>query len=688
MNVPPLPEAFTEPQPRQQPGHRRLGGTGAEDTIPGLHGPPFSFHFLRTGAYLVNYKPIGGFLPWVTYDGTIRISKEGANTTSSGDLYSRPPRVPSFGSPGTIRPGPVPSPANGIPILSQSTYRYYLRITNIIEFAALGNSFTLGFQMWAFETATNSFKPNAEGDFSAVMTWIAAPFGWPFPSDYLEGDVRNDATGAVVARLKMGRVSDFLRKISIEYDTVTDCGAPIENATHQTWQNLLGPIGYDVNVIPSQRNIPEPSGHQWSYADLHAAMLVHRDAVNLDQEWRYYFLCVRHIGPTPRGVMFDFPGVDSNSVPREGVGVAAKWVFPQPGGLEPDWGDEKGKVFDGAPDSYMRTALHEIGHAFGLPHHDQDNPPQPMDATYMCPSNSIAFAATAGTPFPRNVVWSHSVTNIKRLRHWSDVFIRPGGLSFGAASNFLPPITPTDTDIHIPDLKLEVEPLRSEMPLGAPVRVELALMLTGNAENPVQVPRDISLKSYFVEGSVKDPSGNVRTFSPLVRSAESTPMADLTKGQPVTASLTLMRGGQGALFPTVGVHEITVKVSWTVADGGKIAAQGKTTVLVTGTESPGHAAAAHKLLKNPNAYLVLVLGGDHLTDGVEAIEQALKDPTLAPHYANVQAKRLAQAFRNPKTGKVRAADTGGAKKVVDGIGQDKCVCSKKEKEKLKKLEVL
>lgn len=151
--------------------------------------------------------------------------------------------------------------------------------------------------------------------------------------------------------------------------------------------------------------------------------------------------------------------------------------------------------------------------------------------------------------------------------------------------------------------------------------------------------------------------------------------------------LTLMRGGQGALFPTVGVHDITIKVSWPIAGAAKIIAEGKTTVLVTGIESASHAAAAHKLLKDPQAHLVLVLGGDHLKDGVKAIEEALKDPTLAPHYATIQAKRLAQPFRDPRTGVLRAANTQEAKKVVNGVGIQKCVCSGKEMEKLETLGV-
>lgn len=126
-------------------------------------------------------------------------------------------------------------------------------------------------------------------------------------------------------------------------------------------------------------------------------------------------------------------------------------------------------------------------------------------------------------------------------------------------------------------------------------------------------------------------------------------MVMLEPGGAITESLTLMRGADGALFPTSGLHEIIVEVSWDV--GEVVAAvSGSTTVMVTGAQSPSHAAAAHKVLATPDAHLVLVLGGDHLSDGVEAVQNAVADEVLRPHFAVIEAKRLAQrtAGRTPR----------------------------------------
>jgi hypothetical protein len=67
----------------------------------------------------------------------------------------------------------------------------------------------------------------------------------------------------------------------------------------------------------------------------------------------------------------------------------------------------------------------------------------------------------------------------------------------------------------------------------------------------------------------------------------------------------------------------------------------------------------HKLLTTPDAHLVLVMDGGHLKEGEEAIQQAVEDETLGPYYAAVEAKRLAQPFRE------RGSEYGKAQKLMD-----------------------
>jgi hypothetical protein len=112
------------------------------------------------------------------------------------------------------------------------------------------------------------------------------------------------------------------------------------------------------------------------------------------------------------------------------------------------------------------------------------------------------------------------------------------------------------------------------------------------------------------------------------------------------------------LFPSSGVHRITVEVHWG-SGGAEATVAGETSIIVTPTVDEAHSEAALKVLSAPDALLTLVLGGDHLTDGIEAIQSAVENPVLRPHFAYIEAKRLAKPFWE------READPEAASELID-----------------------
>ena len=637
--LPPLPEFL--PTPPDQPLPPTIPqAESLPEPIPIPQPWPWpTIRWLRQGCYLLSYKPKNAPF-YLTYDGTLRVQAHENGRTASGDLYQRPfkficrPGWPPICFP-VLLPGP--DPANGIPILARDRYRYYLRVTQILEWFTFANSFTLGFEMYRFDKASGPWSSGGiwtkEGLLTAQMTWTPAPAGYPLSGAYLEGDVK-DSAGTVVGKLTMGWVSEYLRKATFEIDRVSASEAPLNNGDAVNWRTIFDQVGWDATIVESNSNVTEPSGEGWSDAECHKGMLDWQDSADLDAQWRYYLLCVRRLDSTERGIMYDAYGGDSNNIPREGAAISSHWVFPN---ADP-WGKCKGMRFGTATAPYFRTAVHEIGHAL-LQYH----PSSAAGNHIMQVTPRIAANAVPPQQFPDNIEWAFLPDDQKALRHLPDIHVRPGGLPFGQAHT---PISPEDMVVEATGLELKVAALLNAVPVGAPVRANLTLSNTAN--EPLPVPASLSLKAGQITGQVIDQSGTVRTFSTIVRHLDETDLRMLEPGQRMSHSLTLLRGSQGALFPSSGIYRIVVSATWDVS-GYPIRVSGETIVMVTPAVDEAHAEAALKILSSADTLLTLALSGDHLEEGIAAIHTALKNPVLRPHFAYIEAKRLAQRFGKRKS---------------------------------------
>jgi hypothetical protein len=607
--------------------------------LPGLAPAlPPTLRSVRQGCYLLRFIPLGPFPtppPFVHYDGTLRVELLGG-AHWSGDLYQH-----------TLLHGPEPSPAGGIPSLPIARYRYYLSGQPLSPVTS--GALNLSFERHLFTHVTRTWTN--QGTFTATLVWVGAPAGFPDTSQYLIGLVK-DPMGVIVGILTMGWVSASLRRATVEIDRLGVSEAPLANAAGtENWATVFTKSLWEMTAVESDSNLVEPSGPSWSDAELHAQLLASRDNNDLDANWRYVVLATQLLDSTERGIMFDAFATDSNNVPREGAAIASHWMIPN----DPQWGTTAGQRFGAAADPYFRTAVHEIGHALNLIHEEDEGI---AGTTFMTTTPTIVNQP-GPPPFPDRITWDFHPTNKHRIKHWPDIYVRPGGMPWNSA-HATTPIAADDAALDAEGIVVEVLAIRSRFPIGAPVRLEVKA--TNRGAEPVQFPARFRYHGGHIEGLVTAPGGTPKPFRSIVRCIEDGDNTPLGPGESRVAGLTLLRGPEGPLFATSGSHKVDVLVRWSGEGNVPLRGHGETTVWIDQAAEDEHANAAARVLGTPDLSVVVALrGGEHLRDGIEALETALHTTRLRPHYAATEALRAGRPFFD------RAPNTEG---LVDALRED------------------
>lgn len=586
---------------------------------------------LRAGCYRITLQPKTGTS---IFHGTMRVEKTGSRTIISGDLYR-------FLNPSIALPAPVasaattsirPAPSSflpiklGIPIYARNKYHSYLKVTNIKMPPLLTAkcAFTLTAQEYVYTQPPpgqfNGTFPPAPGTrtIDLVLSNAVGPPG--YTSVYFEGKVFEG--GVEKGTFKMGWVSSFFRKATVEIDTLKGAVAPqavpgISGSGTEDFKTVFKTAGWDLNVIYDQKNIPVPAGvvatNCWSSADLHALMLnVRNPATDLDKEWHFHLVVVPARLGCSRGIMYD-----TINVPREGSASFSDDGYPSSDSSF--FGAAENKMQRNVPRAYLRSASHELGHGFNQIHQEQEGG---ADNSIMTTTPSVAdVLGTAGTGepgvFPDQINLGFNEHVHHHLIHFPDPTVRPGGMTFGSGHSSTVPQADKDRHYFSTDeMELTVTAEHNQINLGEPVM--LTWTLTNKSSEPIPTPNDIRIEALYSYITVVTPNSVIRPMPTFIIECESAKIANLEPGQSLTAQTRVYWSSRGFAFDRPGRYLIEVDVMWAIT-GVPFGVRGRTDLWVDFPQSNADNNAAAKLL-HPDVGIFVALGGaPHLTEAVSRL---------------------------------------------------------------------
>jgi hypothetical protein len=375
------------------------------------------------------------------------------------------------------------------------------------------------------------------------------------------------------------KASDYFRTIRLEIDQEDGTAfpgpyLPRDTAPENSPAGMLDePVsiqrafqraGVEMIVHPVHSKLAVPgSDAAWDEAELHAAMMSFFSLIASEPSWHVYLLVGESfVEPRVSGIMFD----QTDPLPRQGAAIFYNHYRSLPDGIR-----ER---------DFVRTAVHELGHALNLLHSFQkgvlsefgfgDNPfmlPSPQALSFM----NYPWRYPYGHSMPpgwdgSEDYWSRfrfefDDLELMHMRHHDRLEVILGGEAFGihghARVEGLQPAAITAANQRSP-LQLELRGKRvngeevKTFDLMEPVHLELKLAAK---RDEVQIVKQLSPEQGIVALYIQQPNGKVLRFRPLMTACvDSSQEESLQPGLPLYQDLHLTYGKDGFYFQESGIY--------------------------------------------------------------------------------------------------------------------------------------
>jgi hypothetical protein len=592
---------------------------------------------LKSGCYTVSFIPNGVTIFGPRYRGTMRFETTSAGARFSGDLYSyRLLEDFVLTSPAHAlrrleleRPDLVSDEAadtgGTIPAYKRRSYFSYLKGTS----ARLSSfipphapcRFTLQFDEFKYVHPTTGFSGSFPTAPSRTVRFVLA-----------KTPVSNLYTGeAFAGTTKIGTVSirwisAFFRRAALQINTLQGAETPPAVGTTNI-ASIFADAGWQLTVTDGGTvQLPQALAGTninacWSEANLHTLMgsVPGYNPATLDSAWRTHLVSVPAKLNCSRGIMFDSSlGADPNAVPREGAATFSRDGYPATDVPDGSGGSHydaaAGQQQRNVPRAFLRSATHEVGHAFNQIHQGFEGG---NDNSIMTPTPGVAATIGLAGNFPAQINLAFNETVKKHLRHLPDPAVRPGAMDFFGSAVAAP--EPADV-VWLDAADVSVGLSSDRIRLGEPVSLDFELTNRGDVALPT--PDSLDVESLIVRVSVTDPAGGVTFMRPaVVDSCPTIRVQELEPEASVKGSTVLYWGRDGFAFSMPGRHVVEVIVMWYIA-GVPVASSAERDVYVAyPTSDEDNEVAA--LLLDPEVGAAVAAGDvSRFERAAERIEQA------------------------------------------------------------------
>jgi len=540
--------------------------------------PRFCFTRLKQGCYTVAFTPTGTPIFGTRFRGTIRVETLASGIRVSGDLYTRRlfddlvvKGVLEATAFGRIRGADAAADGDdlaadtggAIPIYPRRKYHSYLKGTGarLFNIVMKGSPcfFTLDFDQFVYNHPATEFSGSFNAARTRAIRFVLRHTGTP---DLYSGEAFEGTT--LLGTVSIRWVSSFFRRAALQLHTLQGFEAPPASVGASTFTSIFADVGWDVTFTDGG-TVPLPAAlaavdplQCWSSANLHTLMssVPGYDPAALDAVWNVQLVSVPARLNCSRGIMFDSSlGADPNSVPREGSATFSRDGYPS--NETANYDTAANQQQRNVPRAFLRSATHEVGHAFNQIHQGFE---LGNDNSIMTPTPSVANVLGAAGTFPDDINLAFNDTVKRHLRHLPDPAVRPGAMDFfGSAVS-----APEASDVAWPEsLALAVATSTDQVHLGEPVEVTFELRNSGKVSIPV--PEALDLASLTVRINVTDPGGRITFMRPAdVASCPALGLTELAPGKSTKGSATVYWGRDGFAFETAGRHLLEVIVLWDI----------------------------------------------------------------------------------------------------------------------------